>query len=199
MTCRCGWLLSTPTLPSPGPTCGAKLPSRTSPAPQIVGNVYQGLLWAARARALLAVGLQIQGVGDNTGRILTPWTKSEATRHGGERRCELMCAACTDHRLGCLVAWRRKREGSLLRPEHGEQEHMGERHPHSQAKCLLTSPPLPSGFNETRAMHTLRSPANSIGALARLSIGAHEERKYSHHMVKTTARRKTTSQTGRTW
>ena len=26
----------------------------------LVGNVYQGLLWAARARALLAVGLQIQ-------------------------------------------------------------------------------------------------------------------------------------------
>ena len=51
--------LSTPTLPSPGPSCGARLPSRTPPAPQIVGNVYQGLLWAARAAHFSLVGEQI--------------------------------------------------------------------------------------------------------------------------------------------
>ena len=51
--------MSTPTLPSPGPACGARLPSRTSKATQIVQNVYHGAGVGNRARALLAAQLQI--------------------------------------------------------------------------------------------------------------------------------------------
>lgn len=36
--------------------------ARAAKQHSIAGNVYQGLLWAARARALLAVGLQISTV-----------------------------------------------------------------------------------------------------------------------------------------